>query len=97
MCHTGMTELCPLGTIGALKGTLGPLSKEQQLAIKSKQARASSSALRHVDSGTRHWGARALIYQAGDAFQINAQWDELGTSCTNVSAQFKSSEIAVLL
>ena len=43
MCHTGMTELCPIGTIGALKGTLGPLSKEQQLAIKSKQARASSA------------------------------------------------------
>ncbi len=59
VCHTGMTELCPLGTIGALKGTLGPLSKAQQLAIKSKQARALS-ALRSVYSSKRRCGARAL-------------------------------------
>ena len=26
-----------MGTIGGLKGTLGPLTKEQRLAIKSKQ------------------------------------------------------------
>ena len=36
----GMTELCPMGTIGGLKGTLGPLTKEQRLAIKSKQVMA---------------------------------------------------------
>ncbi|KAK9835417.1 hypothetical protein WJX81_008061 [Elliptochloris bilobata] len=37
----GMTELCPMGTIGGLKGTLGALTKEQRLAIKSKQGRPS--------------------------------------------------------
>ena len=29
-----------MGTIGGLKGTLGPLTREQRLAIKSKQATA---------------------------------------------------------
>ena len=57
--HAGMTELCPLGTVGALKGTLGPVSKAQQVAIKSKQARALS-ALHGVHSSKRRYGARAL-------------------------------------
>ena len=37
-----------MGTIGGLKGTLGLLTKEQRLAIKSKQvSRASASLTRH--------------------------------------------------
>ncbi len=37
MLRAGMTELCPIGTVGAIKGTLGPLTREQRLAVKSKQ------------------------------------------------------------
>ncbi|KAK9830071.1 hypothetical protein WJX72_009587 [[Myrmecia] bisecta] len=35
----GMTETCPLGSMGGLKGTLGKLGPEETLAIKSKQGR----------------------------------------------------------
>lgn len=33
-----------MGTIGGLKGTLGPLTKEQRLAIKSKQVNSPARA-----------------------------------------------------
>ena len=64
----GMTELCPMGTIGGLKGTLGPLTKEQRLAIRSKQV------INPALSRTRHCASSPLAAPVG----IVSQWRAWG-------------------